>query len=192
MHLLNSMNHTSSMPYKYDDIVWCIQRSKIIPKYINVVRTLPLELWLMVLVGIFVIGTQIYFLIQFDASVKRRNQIDWLYVIVIHTISTFVTVAHTIKPKKSIMRMLYAMEIVIPLFFHGVVGINLYRYMKYDMFYNQISTTRQIAEDNNFRLAGSLEVLHIIGRQPMVCNEFNWMYMYIYSKRRITFEKKIN
>lgn len=190
MDLLNSMNHTASMPYAYDDIVWCIQRSKVISKYFNVVRTLPLELWLMVFVGVFVIGTQTYFLMQFDAGIKRRNQMDWLYVIVIHTMSTFVTVAHNIRPKKTIIRILYAFEIVIPLFFHGVVGVNLYRYMKYDMFYDQISTIRQIVENMNFRLAGSLEVLHLIERHPMVRNEFSIGHMYIYSKRRITFEKK--
>lgn len=168
MHLLDSIHHTSSMPYEYDDIVWCIQRSKVIPKYINILKILPPVLWfMMIFVGMFVVGTFVYFTMQFDTSFKRRNQMDWLHAIFIHTMSTFIGATHNFNTKNSIIRILYGIELFIPLFFHCVMGANLYCYMKTEMFYHQISTIREIFI-NSFRLAGSPGVLHMIKRYPMV------------------------
>lgn len=168
IHLSDALHHTVSIPYDYDDIIFCIQRSKIIPKYLNIVNILPPEMWFtMIFIGIFFIGIIAYLVVQFDSGVKRRNQMDLNYIMIIHLMSSFFSNAHDFKPKTAWLRILHTIIIVISLVFQGIVGVSLYQYMKEDMFYHQITTLREIV-DSNFRLAGSPEVLHMIKRTELV------------------------
>lgn len=138
------------------------------PKLFSILKVLPPELWFTVIcIGMIVTGILDYFLIQFDIGINRRNQMDLIYMIIIHSTSTFVSNAHNIKPKNTIYRILYGIALVVPMIFQGVIGITLYHCMKDDMFNHQMTTFREIV-DSNFRLAGSAAVLHMIQRTGMV------------------------
>lgn len=164
VHILDEIYYTASIPYDYDDIIWCTQRSKIIPKYLSILKMLPPEMWYVVgFVGVLSVGIVTYFIVQFDSGINRRNQMDMNYMIVIHTFSfhSFVSNVHNFKPKKTTSRIMFGIRLLMPIIFQGVIGVNLYRCMKYDIFYNQMSTLCGIV-DNNFRIAGSPEVFHMI------------------------------
>lgn len=168
IRLSDALYHTASIPYDYDDIIWCIQRSKIVPKYLSILNILPPELWFaMFFIGVVFVGIMTYFIVQFDKGLSRRNQLDMNYMLFIHPISTFFSNPHNFKPKKTTFRMMLGHRLIMAIIFQGFVGVTVYRCMKIDIFYHQITTSHEMV-DSNFRLAGSSEVLQMIKQTGMV------------------------
>lgn len=157
-HPLNTF--TKSLVYDYDDLVWCVQKSKSIPIHLNLFNLSSAEIWTLNTIMCFLVGgLMIFILMQFDENVERRNINDLGYSLVFIMLPAMLGIPSRFDPKSLSFRVLYALVIVLPQFFHAMIGVFLYRFLKVNFYFKQIATVHEIAE-KGFRLMGSVETLN--------------------------------
>lgn len=76
----NSVGLKSSIPYTSDEFTWCVQKAKLIPKYLRICSIAPPEVWCgFIFVYGYGSGFILYLLIQFDKNYAERNNRCWHY-----------------------------------------------------------------------------------------------------------------
>lgn len=110
----------------------------------------------------------IYFLIQFDDGVRRRNFVDFNYTVFVVALRLCLGFPHrTNGPTKLWLRILYFLMMFIPQFYHALIGVFLYRFMKVDAYWQQIASVQQLIQ-NDFHLIGFPDMLEIMKRNSIV------------------------
>lgn len=157
-----------SITYHQDELIWCVQRAQIIPKLLNSLQIFSVEVWILNTVCSYFLCTGLlYLLIQFDHEYERKNLLDINYALFLIVVPTHIGQYPRFFPKKRYIRFFFAFILLIPQIFHAMHGAFIYRYMKVDFFYHQVSTVDEIL-NNEFRLTGSYEFLNALKSNAIV------------------------
>lgn len=165
-------NYVASVPYHQDEWIWCIQKARRIPIFLNYFLMAPPGIWLTVvfIFGYFV-GTIFYFLVQFDLSDEHRNDRDWHYFVFLVTLPAIIGYSARYQPKVWFVRLYYVMLLVFSMPIMIAVNTYFYNFMKVQFYHHQMSSVQEIL-GNKFRFVGSEDVLHVISLDEMVCIHF--------------------
>lgn len=87
--LINSNNLIMSLPYDQDDLRWCVRKAELYPAFLNMFFILSPLAWFLLILMIFLVGTNAYIYITLDEKYKCRNYRDWHYVILLIISPTF-------------------------------------------------------------------------------------------------------
>lgn len=173
--LLNS--YATSKPYIQDDLTWCVQKAKNVPKLLTVYFAATPEVWLILIFGVgYISGLVFYIMIQFDLEYKHRNQRDWHYTTLLIALPAVIGINQRFHPKYTSLRLFYLTLVIMNIFNWQVLLFKGLKFAKITIPKRQISTIAEIV-DNDFHLAGSINALGLIkfdGRviSPLICLRF--------------------
>lgn len=162
-----SDNLVASIPYDQDDLTWCIQKATNFPSFLNFFFIAPPIYWVIVIGFIYVTGTMMYIALQYDFEYKERHLRNWCYMVLLVALPATIGTSPRYYPRQGALRFFYFAILLFSVLICAFTGTYLYNNMKVRIPRKQFETVREI-RDNDFRLAGSTEVLHAIGNSLLV------------------------
>lgn len=164
-------DYVLSVAYSQDDFTWCIQNSGKFPIWLNYFYMATPVVWILIVIfGLYVPGTLIYFRMDIDQGWNNRKNRDWHYYIILVVGATFLGMPPFFKPTRSFSRIFLVIQMILPLPIHIYIGNFIYHYMKYEFHRYQISTVQEIITKKSFHFYGSEDVLNAIKSNELVCN----------------------
>lgn len=94
----------SSFPYMNDDLTWCVQKAKLLPQYMIVMKVYNTSLWIIVFSLAFSISVIFYLLLSIP---KNEKLIDYNQTFFTVMLPLFVNLTAYYEPKSIPMRMIY-------------------------------------------------------------------------------------
>lgn len=150
---IKSTSFETSPPYIRDDFTWCVSGAKQIPRWKNIFY-IPKDAQTYIS-GILLLILTLFAVYLF--STFEENPFDFIYCMIL-TVQTMIGFTSTFKPKRILLRIHYALFLVIPFWLTQIFGAHLITFISRVLFEHQIATRTEIV-DHGFRLAGDIFVL---------------------------------
>lgn len=164
---LKTDSFVESLPYLQDELIWCIQDAGMVPIYLNLFWIAPLTVWGCIFAILFSSAGIFYIYVQFDDKFKTNRSMDIIYMILMVVFPALSGISPKFNPTKSTIRMFYSVLLFGALIGNMVIAAFFYNSIKEPIHRYQVKSNVEIA-NNNYRLAGSDEILHTIRIKNMV------------------------
>lgn len=158
----NFTDFIASTPYMQDDLTWCVSHAKAIPRWRNIYyipQDVPTYAWGVILYIITISGPFVF-------STFEKKPLDIFYCGIL-SLQTVVGLTSTFNPKRSILRIHFALFLFISFWLTQIVSGFLIIYTRRILYEKQISTLDEIA-GNDFRLAGDSYIFDHLNAKNIV------------------------